>query len=84
MTADRRRRLPRQSAASRPSRRRGDDGDDTVILPGIAILVDLDQWHARAEALGGTSTTLAAALAAKLAEHLGRRRHATAPSPYKS
>jgi hypothetical protein len=64
----------KSSPASRPVTLGSDDGDDTVILPGIAILVDLDHWDARAQALGGTPTTLAAGLAAKLAESLGRRR----------
>ncbi|WP_239645609.1 wax ester/triacylglycerol synthase family O-acyltransferase [Mycobacterium sp. UM_CSW] len=62
------------SPAPRAVARRVDDGADPVIVPGIAIVVDLDQWDARAKSLGGTSTTLAAALAAKLGEHLGRRR----------
>jgi hypothetical protein len=69
-----RRDADRSSPASRSVPRRGDDGADPVIVPGIAILVDLDQWNARAESLGGTSTTLAAAMAAKLGQHLGRRR----------
>ena len=66
---------PAQSSPpARPVTLGGGDGDDSVILPGIAILVDLDHWDARAQALGGTPTTLAAGLAAKLAESLGRRR----------
>jgi hypothetical protein len=43
-------------------------------VPGIAIYVGLDDWDARASALGGTSSTLVAGLAAKLAERMGRRR----------
>jgi hypothetical protein len=62
------------SSASRPVTPREDIGADPVVIPAIAILVDLDEWEARAKALGGTSTTLAAALTAKLAERLGRRR----------
>jgi hypothetical protein len=62
------------SPASRPVNLGGEDADDPVILPNIAILVDMDHWNARATALGGTSTTLAAGFAAKLAERLGRRR----------
>lgn len=53
----------------------GGDGDDTVVVPGITIYVGLDDWDARAEALGGTSNTLTAGLAAKLAERMGRRHH---------
>jgi hypothetical protein len=66
-----------RSPASRPVALRGgdgDDGDDAVLLPGIAIAVDLNDWNARAEALGGTSNTLIAGFAAKLGEHIGRRR----------
>ncbi len=37
-----------------------------VVVPGITIYVDLDDWDARAKALGGTSNTLAAGLTAKL------------------
>ena len=63
-----------RSPASRPVALRGGEGDDAVVLPGITMYIDLDDWDARAEALGGTSSTLAAGLAAKLGEHLGRRR----------
>ncbi|ORW35559.1 hypothetical protein [Mycobacterium paraense] len=72
------RRHRREAADSSPApkavTRRTDDGADPIILPGVAILVDLEQWDAHAKSLGGTSTTLAAAFTAKLAEHLGRRR----------
>ncbi|MEU9805906.1 hypothetical protein [Mycobacterium sp. NPDC050853] len=50
--------------------------DDTVLVPAITIYVELDNWDARAEALGGASHTLAAAFAAKLGERIGRRRSA--------
>ncbi len=59
---------------SRPVALPGDDGDDVVVVPGITISVDLADWDARAEALGGTSNTLAAGLAAKLGERMGRCR----------
>ena len=42
-------------------------------MPGIWILIDMDDWDARAEALGGASNTLATGLTAKLGEHMGRR-----------
>jgi hypothetical protein len=48
--------------------------DDAVVLPGIALAIDLDDWDARAKALGGTSNTLLAGLAARLGERMGRRR----------
>ena len=58
-----------------PSRSVRDEGDAPVVVPGVTIAVDLDDWDARAKALGGTSNTLAAALTAKLGERMGRRRH---------
>ena len=48
-------------------------GDDLVAVPGVWIRIDLDAWDARAAVLGGTGGTLAAALTAKLGEHMGRR-----------
>lgn len=62
------------SPASRPVAVGGGDGDQVVVVPAITIYVDLDDWDARAKALGGTSSTLAAGLAAKLGERTGRRR----------
>jgi hypothetical protein len=38
------------------------------------MYIDVDEWDARAKALGGTSSTLAAGLAAKFGERMGRRR----------
>ena len=64
-----------QSPAPRPIALVGDENDDTVVVPGVTISVGLDDWDARAKALGGTSNTLAAALTAKLGERMGRRRH---------
>ena len=63
-----------RSPAPRPVALPGDDGDDAVVVPGISIYIDLDDWDARAKALGGTSNTLVAGLVAKLGEHLGRMR----------
>ena len=62
-----------ESPESKPVTLRGDDGHDPVVVPGITISVELDEWDARAEALGGTSNTLAAGLAAKFGESLGHR-----------
>ena len=70
----RRRHETAPSPAPRPTTLRTGDGDQPVIVPGITIAVDLDEWDARAKALGGTSNTLAAGLTAKLAERMGRRR----------
>lgn len=63
-----------QSPAPRPVAPGGGDSDDPVIVPGVTISIDLDDWDVRAKALGGTSNTLAAGLTAKLGERLGRRR----------
>ena len=63
-----------QSPAPRPAARRGDTGDDVVVVPFIEAFVDLDAWDARAEALGGTRNALVSAFAVKFAERMGRRR----------
>ncbi|OBF83051.1 hypothetical protein A5791_03490 [Mycobacterium sp. 852002-51163_SCH5372311] len=63
-----------RSPASRPVALGGRNGDEAVIVPSITIHVDLDDWDARANALGGTSNALAAGLAAKLGERMGRKR----------
>lgn len=68
----RRRRDSAQSPGSRPVAI--ENGDEIVRVPGITVYVDLNDWDARAKALGGTSNALAAALTVKLAERLGRRR----------
>jgi hypothetical protein len=60
--------------ASRPVATGSDDGNDVIVVPGVTISIGLDEWDARAEALGGTSNTLVGGLAAKLGEHMGRRR----------
>lgn len=45
---------------------------DLVIAPNIWIRLKLDDWNARAEALGGTASALAAAFTARLDRHMGR------------
>ena len=65
-----------QSSASRPVPPVVGDGADVVVVPVITMHIDLDDWEARAKALGGTTDTLVAGLAAKFGEHLGRRRAA--------
>ncbi|KZS66697.1 hypothetical protein LAUMK35_04326 [Mycobacterium pseudokansasii] len=75
--ARRRRHEEATAAASTPSRSVAAGsgyGDERVVVPAIAIHVDLDQWDERASALGGTSHHLAAGLAAKLGERMGRGR----------
>jgi hypothetical protein len=63
-----------QSPASRPLALRGGDGDEPIVVPGITISIDVADWDARANALGGTTNTLGAGFAAKLGELLGRCR----------
>jgi hypothetical protein len=46
--------------------------DERITLPTATIFVDADEWDARAQSLGGTSNTLLAALAARLAQRMGR------------
>ncbi|MDH6193914.1 hypothetical protein M2272_000535 [Mycobacterium frederiksbergense] len=62
------------SPAPRPTLAKVAGADDVVLVPALTIYVDLDDWDARAEALGGASHTLAAAFAAKFGERLGRVR----------
>ncbi|MDQ1245800.1 MAG: hypothetical protein QG597_167, partial [Actinomycetota bacterium] len=45
-----------------------------VFVPTIAIYVGVPEWDAKAQSLGGNSYSLLAGFAAKLGEHLGRRR----------
>jgi wax ester synthase-like acyl-CoA acyltransferase family protein len=45
---------------------------ENVTLSTTTIFLDTDQWDARARALGGTSNTLLAGLAARLAQRAGR------------
>lgn len=45
-----------------------------VVVPSVAFYIDVADWDAKAESLGGNSYSLLAGFAAKLAEHLGRRR----------
>lgn len=58
----------------RPVALRAGDGDDVVVVPAVSIHIDTDDWDARAQALGGTSSTLIAGFAARAAERVGRRR----------
>ncbi len=64
-----------RSPAPRPVVTRPEgEGDDPILVPGIFIRIDPDDWDSRAKALGGTGNTLLVALVARLAEHMGRRR----------
>ncbi|WP_371685537.1 hypothetical protein [Mycobacterium sp. MFM001] len=71
------RRRPRDQTPSPPTKLipvQTTDRDEPVVVPAVAIHVDLDDWDKRAKALGGKSHHLAAGFAAKLAERMGRRR----------
>ncbi len=46
--------------------------DELVTVPTATIFVDADEWDTRAHSLGGTSNTLFVALAARLAQRIGR------------
>ncbi|MGE2688610.1 hypothetical protein [Mycolicibacterium pulveris] len=64
---------PASTTSARPATRR--TGTDTrVVVPAVSVLVDLTQWDARAASLNGTSHSLVAGFAAKLGEHMGRKR----------
>jgi hypothetical protein len=63
-----------RSGSSQPFPAPAAGGDRHVVAPATTIYVDLDDWDARANALGGTSYSLVAGFAAKLAERVGRRR----------
>ncbi|PND54891.1 hypothetical protein CRM90_25450 [Mycobacterium sp. ENV421] len=62
-----------QAQASLPAATPTSGADDIVIVPNIWIRLRLDDWNARAEALGGTASALAAAFTARLDRHMGRR-----------
>ncbi len=64
-----------QAPTSQAAEVRDADGDGPVIVPGVTICIELDDWDARAKSLGGSSNTLAAGLAAKLGAHMGHRPH---------
>jgi hypothetical protein len=70
----RRRHAAARSRAPRPVSSRGAARDDEILVRPITIHIDLDRWDARAKALAGTSNSLLAGFAVKLAERLGRRR----------
>ncbi|WSE58838.1 hypothetical protein QGN32_15670 [Mycolicibacterium sp. ND9-15] len=64
--------------ASRPVAPGGSDdrggSEDVIVVPTITVYIDLQEWDARAAALGGAPHTLVSGLAAKLGERIGRRR----------
>lgn len=65
--------LARPAALPAPSAPDG-QRDRPVVVPTATLYIDLADWDARAERLGGTSNALLAGFAAKLAEKFGRLR----------
>ncbi len=52
----------------------GEPDGTPIVVPSIVIFVDIADWDAKAEALGGNSYSLLGGFAARLADHLGRHR----------
>jgi hypothetical protein len=46
--------------------------NEPITLPSATIFVDADEWEARAQALGGSSTALLVGFTARLAQRVGR------------
>lgn len=70
--ARRRRDEDGRSTALRPRAVAERDSDQPVIAPSVWIRFPQDEWNARAAALGGSHSTLAAAFTARLDERMGR------------
>jgi hypothetical protein len=63
-----------EPTATRPASGSATADDRNVVVPAIAIFIDVDEWDACAKARGGNSFSLVAGFAAKLGERMGRRR----------
>jgi hypothetical protein len=50
------------------------DGRRNIVVPVISMFIDIDDWDARAKALGGNSHSMVAGLAARLGARMGRVR----------
>lgn len=62
-----------QPPTPQPASPQGEVGaDEPAAVPMATVLVDADEWEARAHALGGTSNSLLVALAARLAHRAER------------
>ena len=46
--------------------------DERITLPTATVFIDADEWDARVNSLGGTSTALLAGVAARLGQQVGR------------
>jgi hypothetical protein len=63
---------PPAAAKAVPNLPVGADPDAAVVAPAVAVMIPIEHWDQRAEALGGNSYSLLAALCARLAVHQGR------------
>jgi hypothetical protein len=61
-----------QAQASLPTAPLTNGADELVTVPNVWIRIRLEEWNARATALGGTASALAAAFTARLDRHMGR------------
>lgn len=52
----------------------GEGDAEAVVVPTVTIHIDVDDWDARAKAIGGTRTALVAGFTVRFADRLGRRR----------
>lgn len=64
----------RDFAQSRKVRAGAESKEEFVHVPSVAAFVDIPEWDARAESLGGNGYSLLVGVTAKLAERMGRRR----------
>lgn len=64
----------RNLSGTRPAVGNGREDKRPVVVPGVTVRIDLTDWDMRAKRLGGTSSTLGAAFAAKFGQLIGRRR----------
>jgi hypothetical protein len=62
-----------EPTALQPVSGRVADDDRNIVVPAVAIFIDVDEWDACAKARGGNSFSLLAGFAAKLGERMGRR-----------
>jgi diacylglycerol O-acyltransferase / wax synthase len=68
------RRRPARSNTLPPLAMPNADDDRPAVVPTATVYVDLADWDARAESLGGTSNSLFAGFAARMAARIGRLR----------
>ncbi|MCV7179916.1 hypothetical protein [Mycolicibacterium sphagni] len=64
----------RKELAQSRKTRAGQPIEEFVSVPSVAVIIDIAEWDARAESLGGNGYSLLVGFTAKLAERMGRRR----------